>query len=145
MRIPVSSLLVLLTFPPLLLTQCYNPDGSPAIPAYQPCNTAIDGVSMCCGTGPGWNDECLFNGLCKGSPNRTQLWRVGCTDRTWRSPLCLKLCTAGFGTHMLCMSPSFGSEVMLTEILQLTTHRLITHRIAWRLQNAMTRVSVVAI
>jgi len=100
------TLTVLFLFLPSLLaqTQCYYPDGSHVnSAAYQPCNLAIGTASMCCAIGPGAADpadQCLSNGLCKGYPNGTQLWRDSCTDHSWKSPFCLQLCTRGFGIHL---------------------------------------------
>lgn len=54
---------------------------------YRPCSS--EGHSMCCNKGPA--DECRDNGLCY-NPKMGYLWRESCTDSTWESPKCLKLC-----------------------------------------------------
>jgi len=43
-------------------------------------------------------DNCVKNGLCgnKGIGN-TSFWRESCTDHTWQSESCLKLCITGLG------------------------------------------------
>lgn len=37
-------------------------------------------------------DTCLPDGLCQNTGD-SMYWRQGCTDKTWKSPLCLNLCT----------------------------------------------------
>lgn len=69
---------------------------------YKPCNGSAP-VSMCCHLGVINNggDECGSGstyGLCGISG--TQLWRESCTDKTWQSPLCLKLCVGGMESLM---------------------------------------------
>ncbi|KAF4810304.1 hypothetical protein CGCTS75_v014619 [Colletotrichum tropicale] len=54
---------------------------------YDPCEK--DGVSMCCNTHN--KDRCQRSGLC-WEPSSNVLWRGSCTDQTWESPGCLKLC-----------------------------------------------------
>ncbi|PVH80657.1 hypothetical protein DL98DRAFT_188763 [Cadophora sp. DSE1049] len=75
---------------------CYNPDGSDIKdPAYQPCNQFVGTVSQCCGTnhtGVVTPDTCQANGLCQNNGDSV-FWRQGCTDKTWKSPFCLNLCT----------------------------------------------------
>ncbi|PQE10499.1 Transmembrane alpha-helix domain protein [Rutstroemia sp. NJR-2017a BBW] len=63
---------------------------------YKPCNGSAP-VSMCCllgyGTSHNGGDQCGSGstyGLC--GVTGTQLWRESCTDQTWQSPVCLKLC-----------------------------------------------------
>lgn len=61
---------------------------------YSPCNNG-DEHSMCCAAG---QDTCRIDGLCyyngevKGSKG---VFRDGCTDPTWESPSCVKLCLDG--------------------------------------------------
>ncbi|KAH9223775.1 hypothetical protein DL95DRAFT_517846 [Leptodontidium sp. 2 PMI_412] len=75
---------------------CYNPDGSEIKdPAYQACNQFAGSVSQCCGTnhtGVVAPDTCQANGLCQNNGDSVY-WRQGCTDKTWKSPFCLNLCT----------------------------------------------------
>jgi hypothetical protein len=57
---------------------------------------------VCCHTGSDENGGDLCGsgstyGLC--GVTGTQLWRESCTDPTWESPACLKLCTTGAGTY----------------------------------------------
>ncbi|KAF6843234.1 hypothetical protein CMUS01_02277 [Colletotrichum musicola] len=54
---------------------------------YEPCED--NGHSMCCNTVSG--DKCQPNGLCWNEGGRLT-WRESCTDPTWQSPKCLKLC-----------------------------------------------------
>ncbi|KUJ11909.1 uncharacterized protein LY89DRAFT_786076 [Mollisia scopiformis] len=96
----MKSLLLSLLFGALNVLQvegtCYNPDGSAITdPAYQPCNQFSGVFSMCCGTnhtGAVAVDVCQGDGLCQNSGDSVY-WRQGCTDKTWKSPYCLKLCT----------------------------------------------------
>ncbi|KAL8896425.1 MAG: hypothetical protein Q9192_003105 [Flavoplaca navasiana] len=69
------------------------PDVSPDSIEYVPCNQ-VNPFSMCCRYGA---DECLPNGLCQGDAGdgRLPVWRESCTDPTWTSPFCLKLCIKG--------------------------------------------------
>lgn len=46
--------------------------------------------TMCCGKG----DTCRSDGLCNSVWYRG-VFRNGCTDPTWKSPSCVKLCTSG--------------------------------------------------
>ncbi|KUJ09564.1 uncharacterized protein LY89DRAFT_273028 [Mollisia scopiformis] len=80
-------------------TTCYLYGGQAIDSAYQPCNGTAP-VSMCCHLGVSNNngDACGSGstyGLC--GVTGTQLWRESCTDQTWQSPSCLKLCTTGAG------------------------------------------------
>ncbi|KAJ8058827.1 hypothetical protein OCU04_011813 [Sclerotinia nivalis] len=79
----------------LVKGQCYSYVGVEMDPAYMPCNGSAP-VSMCCRLGVINNnggDKCGSGsayGLC--GITGSQLWRESCTDKTWQSPLCLKLC-----------------------------------------------------
>ena len=81
---------------------CYYPDGTEMIARpygkqYAPCNPSNE-HSMCCGLSrevPA-PDLCQSDGLCF-APWNQRVWRDGCTDPTWRSPACIKLCIAGIG------------------------------------------------
>ncbi|KAF0321318.1 Transmembrane alpha-helix domain protein [Colletotrichum asianum] len=54
---------------------------------YEPC--ASSGHAMCCNIKNG--DKCEANGLCWNKVD-IKFWRESCTDPTWESPKCLKLC-----------------------------------------------------
>ncbi|KAF3145974.1 hypothetical protein TWF569_006518 [Orbilia oligospora] len=80
--------------------RCYYPDGRLRDSTdYQPCSNVVGQHSMCCalanrGSGA---DLCLPNGLCSAftaDGSQTALWRESCTDPTWESPACLKICFA---------------------------------------------------
>jgi len=75
---------------------CYLPNGTEInqlrnVPYdnWLPCKK--NGDSMCCRTNGTSPDTCTSNGLCHNSaaPN---IWRESCTDPTWQSPACLRLC-----------------------------------------------------
>ncbi|KAL8645260.1 MAG: hypothetical protein Q9226_007378 [Calogaya cf. arnoldii] len=70
-----------------------SPDVSPNSVAYVPCNQN-NPHSMCCRYG---GDDCMPNGLCQGYAKGGEMpvWRESCTDATWTSPYCLKLCIKG--------------------------------------------------
>ncbi|THV53493.1 hypothetical protein BGAL_0049g00280 [Botrytis galanthina] len=82
--------------------QCYSYEGVEMDPTYRPCNGSVP-VSMCCHLGNSDNggDECGSGstyGLCGISG--TQLWRESCTDKTWQSPQCLRLCVGANDTEI---------------------------------------------
>jgi len=56
---------------------------------------------MCCAIqnrDPVSIDVCGKNGLCgNGLISNTSFWRESCTDPTWQSESCLKLCITGLG------------------------------------------------
>lgn len=66
--------------------------------SYQPCNATAE-FSMCCKLNAVDNASC-HDGLCL-SHDTLALWRGPCTDRTWQSSSCLKLCTTGTGKQNL--------------------------------------------
>lgn len=77
---------------------CWAPDGKTRSDndTYVPCNKLgiqqNDVFSMCCaldGT-PEDRDICSASGLCSDRQNR--LTRAYCTDKTWKSDACLKIC-----------------------------------------------------
>ncbi|KAL8822850.1 MAG: hypothetical protein Q9191_006420 [Dirinaria sp. TL-2023a] len=80
------------------IADCFNPNGTnrnigaPDVPSgtevYFPCNT-VQPYSMCCRD----TDKCLANGLCQQGGS-TNLWRESCTDQSWRSAACVKLCVS---------------------------------------------------
>lgn len=73
---------------------CYFPNGSDRnaeydSEVYQPCNRSAE-HSMCCRA----NDhKCRSDGLCYDAWTRL-VWRESCTDPTWNSSACVKLCTS---------------------------------------------------
>ena len=58
---------------------------------YRPCDSGSE-FSMCCAT----FDQCRPDGLCFSGWDGN-IWRDGCTDPTWKSPNCVKLCDTGLG------------------------------------------------
>ncbi|KAH8750874.1 hypothetical protein BGZ57DRAFT_119381 [Hyaloscypha finlandica] len=68
---------------------CYYPDGAVA-EGLQPCNTTAGAVSSCCRVG----DVCLTNGFCF-SAGQNSLVRRGCTDSTFNSTECPRICITG--------------------------------------------------
>jgi hypothetical protein len=111
---PTASLSILILVSPffeltIAAATCYTIEGTAITdqPALQPCNLVAGTQSMCCGTNSTTNiiDTCLPNGLCVNyAHGETFYWRDSCTDPTWQSPYCLKLCmaandNAGPGNH----------------------------------------------
>lgn len=67
---------------------------------YQPCGSgsSVDQYTMCCATFRQAPDTCMKNGLCANNETGPHLvWRESCTDPTWKSPSCIKLCSDGIG------------------------------------------------
>ncbi|KAI1079080.1 hypothetical protein F5B20DRAFT_581497 [Whalleya microplaca] len=96
-------LITLLVTSVVAATTCYRPDGSAVDSTYRACNGTAE-YSMCCHTGVvlangdpyNGGDACgsgASYGLC--GITGTQLWRESCTDPTWKSSACLKLCADG--------------------------------------------------
>lgn len=82
---------------------CYRPDGSLEEGTWLPCNKDASQDSMCCALGIGVApenrtedtlDQCLPEGLCF-NPSAGTYWRGSCTDKTWKSPNCNRLCIDG--------------------------------------------------
>lgn len=91
----ITCSLILLLLTPHASADCFYPNGTSrngnitgAAAPYKPC---FSGVSMCCST---VFDTCERDGLCSDGTN---LWRESCTDPTWQSPNCVKLCVSGLG------------------------------------------------
>ncbi|KAL8775733.1 MAG: hypothetical protein Q9194_003682 [Teloschistes cf. exilis] len=81
---------------PLVAATCYFPNGTDrniglSAELYHPCNGG-DRNSMCCRTRD--DDWCRSDGLCLNFQHG-EVWRESCTDPTWRSPECVKLCVFG--------------------------------------------------
>ena len=101
MRSPgyIHSLLLTILYFQDASANCYLPNGTDrnvianaTEDNYQPCSN--DGFSMCCRLWPLGDqtvDVCRSNGLCY-NPGVGIIWRESCTDQTWKSPNCLKLC-----------------------------------------------------
>ena len=89
---------------------CYRPSGvdvqSTTSDHYFRCSSSATDVSMCCNESDG--DKCSPEGLCskKGDPE-DKFWRVGCSDQTWQSDECLKLCISGNTSKYLPMLDTF--------------------------------------
>lgn len=79
---------------------CYRPNGTDlnaglSKEVYQPCDSG-DEHSMCCALNRSVTDRCRSDGLCFSTWD-SNVWRVGCTDPTWKSSSCIKLCISGIG------------------------------------------------
>ena len=78
---------------------CFYPNGTQAGKEQQPCNDS--GHSMCCLLNPDSSqnaDVCTSDGLCIPSYNG-YLFRDTCTDKTWKDPGCLNICTTGLSKY----------------------------------------------
>ena len=98
-------------------TTCYRPDGTAnKDPAVEPCNqSGGKTMSMCCSLNrTSYPDQCLSNGLCGGGGN---LFRDSCTDPTWKSPLCLNLCTTGTGQSGTAIGVSERKDISISSYL----------------------------
>jgi hypothetical protein len=82
---------------------CYAPDGSLSPgDGYLPCVSTLNIDSMCCvlnvtaleliGQSAANIDTCQPDGLCLNGGASS---RNFCTDKTWKSPNCLKVCAGG--------------------------------------------------
>lgn len=81
-----------------VIASCYFPNGTDrniglSSELYQACDGGGK-HSMCCQRN---HDRCRSDGLCVNSQNN-EIWRESCTDPTWRSPACVRLCVMGIGT-----------------------------------------------
>jgi len=95
------------------LGACYNYNGTdrnngawdvgPGNIDYLPCSN-VASFSMCCRLNYG-ADSCMANGLCAqgGSSN---IWRESCSDSSWKSSSCLKLCVSENGMIIVLISPA---------------------------------------
>ena len=72
--------------------KCYFPSGKELGVKYRPCVSGRE-FDSCCNDGM---DECRPDGLCLNIDHH-EIWRVGCTDPTWKSSSCIKLCYTGLG------------------------------------------------
>lgn len=85
---------------------CYTPSGqdrnllySEGSNVYLPCNKG-DEFSMCCALNRPSHarppDGCRRDGLCLSPDMKNPtLWRESCTDPSWRSPSCTRICLDG--------------------------------------------------
>ena len=101
---PHLALLLLYSLLPVLISaSCYEPDQDIIeSDQYQPCGNGVssDDASMCCAVrrDGGSADECEKNGLCSNPLiDVNDFWRESCTDQSWQSESCLKLCIDGKG------------------------------------------------
>ena len=89
---------------------CYAPDGSISPgDGYLPCINTLNIDSMCCvlngtalkeiGETASDADTCSTSGLCQMSNG--DFARNYCTDKTWKSPNCLNICTGG-AVSLIC-------------------------------------------
>ncbi|KAI4222344.1 MAG: hypothetical protein LQ349_007648 [Xanthoria aureola] len=74
------------------ITNCYYPNGTDRNEGFRrdtyfPINPGDD-FSMCCSH---LGDKPRSDGLCANADGSV-IWRESCTDRTWSSPKCIKLC-----------------------------------------------------
>jgi hypothetical protein len=83
-------LFIILVHLRVVYTLCYSSNGTAQSSDYVPCNTSAP-VSMCCNNRANCGTEARF-GLCIGT---NQIFREYCTDPTWQSSSCLKLCLSG--------------------------------------------------
>lgn len=103
--LPFFLLSILLASTALAQSNCYHANGvdqnerwGGSGSEYSRCGSPNE-HSMCCR----WNtdvapDTCRSDGLCVNDGNIQLLWRESCTDPTWESEGCLKLCYQGRGT-----------------------------------------------
>ena len=102
MSIKWAIVLIYLQFSRLIAADCYWPDGN-LTTAYwgrlNACNNGPDpdGYNMCCN----FASDCQKNGLCQISSQPLLFRRMGCTDSSWESKNCLKLCINGNGATIL--------------------------------------------
>ena len=99
---------------------CTGSDRTAGLPAnlYSPCGSNAS-ASMCCAqdlSSPFLNNksgvDCRSDGL-RADAGNDALWRTACTDSTWQSPECIKLCVNGTneaGNDVQVMQCSDGSH-----------------------------------
>lgn len=103
----------------LVSANCYLPNGTDRNSIlwdshgidYQPSGfgSSLDGFQMCCATNNrATPDMPRKDGLCQ-SPDT--IWRESCTDPTWKSPSCVKLCIDGISMSSLILLPLAASEL----------------------------------
>ena len=84
------TLAFILAFTSAVIAQiCYYPDGITEALSDRPCNVLASGQgSTCCKAAA----ICLDNGLCYNQQSTGLMERGTCTDKTWGSPHCPKIC-----------------------------------------------------
>lgn len=95
---------------------CYFPNGTDVnvvlqTEDYRACDPG-DEDSMCCALNRPDPDKCRSDGLCQSAWD-TNVWRESCTDRSWKSSKCIKLCNTGIGRANVptVKSPNSANEV----------------------------------
>ncbi|KAF2713064.1 hypothetical protein K504DRAFT_449824 [Pleomassaria siparia CBS 279.74] len=112
-------ILILSFFAGLAHADCFRPNGTtrnslPGPPEYVPCSTSA--TSMCCRNGidangvPLGENTCRDDGLCQDG---TKIWRESCSDKSWKSDACIKLCVSD--TLMFEGLPQSQTDVIITE------------------------------
>lgn len=99
-RFVVCALFFFESFLKATSANCFYPNGTDVNlgvkpDLYLPCQ-AEDDVSMCCRLGGGYPNTCRSDGLCLSNVDRN-VRRESCTDSSWQSPKCIKLCDTGPG------------------------------------------------
>ncbi|KAL0934905.1 uncharacterized protein CTRU02_209496 [Colletotrichum truncatum] len=114
MRLIVPAVLLALAGTVLGQGACFVPNGTNRhaltnanIQKYAACEN--NGHSMCCNVA---GDRCQPNGLCWNEEHK-QLWRESCTDPTWQSHKCLKLCISD--EYDSGGIPASGMDVLVTQ------------------------------
>lgn len=95
-----------LLLPPSFLVHgqdCFYPNGALAATDDHPCSS--DGHSTCCPL----NWQCLSNGLCY-LENEGYLGRYTCTDSSWESDNCPKICLHGTFPYSVRRSNLIGCQ-----------------------------------
>ncbi|KAF1993973.1 hypothetical protein P154DRAFT_625045 [Amniculicola lignicola CBS 123094] len=96
---------------------CYDPSGADANAwraqwVYQPCWGGR--VAMCCRQTDINPDDCRDDGLCY-QPTTGKIWRIACTDQSWQSEHCLKLCTLKYGNNGI--GPASDEHIIVSQCL----------------------------
>lgn len=119
-------------FPSKTFAACYKPNGIDVneqlnLDDYQPCDGGDD-ESMCCALNRLYPDKCRSDGLCSGYryPD-IAIWRDSCTDPTWKSPKCLKLCTQGSCKSLSFTFLSTFEHKITCDGMQREIHKYIRH------------------
>lgn len=85
---------------PIVSAECYFPNGTSTASLGTdnvPCNESPGVQSMCCRLdNSSTADTCTSYGLCI-PVDKSHPWRGTCTDKTWKDPACLNICTQGEG------------------------------------------------
>ncbi|KAL8668527.1 MAG: hypothetical protein Q9168_006847 [Polycauliona sp. 1 TL-2023] len=122
----IATIAVLLHIVTSVSANCFLPNGTDRNSIwdshpddYQPSGfgSPDDDFQMCCATKNRPNpDTPRKDGLCQ-SQSEDQIWRESCTDPTWKSPSCVKLCIAGTNDQ----GESYGDlDMLITECSDLS-------------------------